>query len=149
MFACYFVSDRQIKSLATYTAPFFMNMKYSLRWMLVFVGLIAGLFGALLTGELMGLVIYISIVLFLFVFWVPSTAPLGLRISVLFLGVGAGLIGWCVLDGFFPGRSIGQRFYHGPLADAGGWACGVFATSLRLSQILVALPPNQESVESF
>ena len=113
-----------------------MQFHFSLKGLLAAIALIAGTLASALTFELQGLVCYASGLLLLLILWAPSNATFSLRLTVIFSGIGAALLCWSILEGCFPGQSIGGYWYHGRLAETGGWATGILVSGLRFSHIL-------------
>ncbi len=109
---------------------------FSLKWLLIGVTVISCLFGALAAGGLQGLVIYLCILMGIYTLLAPAPASMSARGAVIFVGIGAALLSWCVLQGMFGSLSIGQGWYRGNLAEIGGWGTGLLASAWRASHLL-------------
>ncbi|MCG8648414.1 MAG: hypothetical protein MI861_01195 [Pirellulales bacterium] len=119
-----------------------MPKRFSLKSMLIAAAVIAGLLAALATRELIGLVVYISVLLACFILFAPAPTNLTNRVLILFLGVGAGLVGWCFLKGAFGYVSVGTSWYSGDADEIGGWSVGIFIGAWRAS-VLFSRPPGE------
>lgn len=106
---------------------------FNLRWLLISVALIAGVFATVGAGGLQGLVMYLSLILAIVITAAPGPATLISRVLVLFMGVGGAMVGWCLLSGMFPYQSVGMGWYQGSLDGIGGWATGILVASWRAS----------------
>ncbi len=119
-----------------------MRKNFSLKWMLVAIALVAGLFAAISTGQLQGLVIYLSVVLALVIYATPAEVNFGDRALILLMGVGAAMVSWCILSGFFLSQTIGRGWYRGELDEIGGWATGIFVAAWRASCLFSKKSPH-------
>jgi hypothetical protein len=110
-----------------------MPKNFSLKWMLLAIALLAGLFAVVSAGQLQGLVIYLSFILAMVIFATPAEVNVGARALILLMGTGAAMIGWCLLSGCFGLQSVGSGWYRGQLDEIGGWATGIFVAAWRAS----------------
>ena len=108
-----------------------MPKNFRLKSLFIAIGLFGCSLGAVINFGLQGWVTWLSVLLTLLILLAPGHANFPCRLLVLFSGVGAGMVGWCILHGTFGSQEVGHGWYRGSLDEIGGWSTGIFLGAWR------------------